>query len=106
MIKEYPVAYSVYETSEYEDFKFLEENRDISNNHVDRLAESITAGYTFPPLIVDEGMNVVDGQHRLKAHQKTGKPVQFIIQRDMKENTLQKIPFNLNTILISKRKYT
>lgn len=88
--KVYAVAYSVYETTDYEDFNFLEENRDVSTNHVNRLIESIKQGYTFPPLIVDEDMNVVDGQHRLKAHEKTGKPVEFIIQVDMKENTLQK----------------
>lgn len=88
--KDYPVAYSVYETTDYEDFNFLEENRDISKNHVNRLKESINEGYTFPPIIVDKHMNVVDGQHRLKAHEEVSAPVQFIIQTDMKENTLQK----------------
>lgn len=88
--KDYPVAYSVYETTDYEDFNFLEENRDISKNHVNRLKESINEGYTFPPIIVDKHMNVVDGQHRLKAHEEVSAPVQFIIQADMKENTLQK----------------
>lgn len=88
--KEYAVAYSVYHTTDYEDFNFIEENREISNYHVNRLVNSVEEGYTFPPIIVDENMNVIDGQHRLKAHEQAGAPIQFIIQANMKEHTLQK----------------
>lgn len=86
----YKVAYSVYETDQYDDFNFLEENRDISYSHVAKLMENIKEGFEMPPLIVDEEMNVIDGQHRLKAHKQLKRPVRFIIQRDMKENTLQR----------------
>ena len=86
----YQVAYSVYETDQYDDFTFLEENRDISYSHVAKLMDNIKEGYEMPPLIVDEHLNVIDGQHRLKAHKQLKKPVRFIIQSDMKENTLQR----------------
>lgn len=86
----YKVAYKVYETQSYDDFKLLEENRDITPNHVLRLAENIKEGYQMPPIIVNENMEVVDGQHRLQAFEMLKRPVHFIIQRDMKENTLQR----------------
>lgn len=93
----YKVAYSVYETDRYDDFIFLEENRDIAEAHVKRLAVNIREGYQMPPLIVDADMAVIDGQHRLKAYESLGLPVQFIIQRDMKENTLQRANTDVKT---------
>lgn len=90
MKKKYPIAYNVYETVDYDDFNFLEENRSVSSNHVNNLVKSINLGYTFPPIIVDENMGVIDGQHRLKAYEITGEPARFIVQGNLKENTLQK----------------
>lgn len=86
----YAVAYKVYETTEYDDFNFLEENRGISDNHVANLIKSLNKGYEMPPIIVDEDMNVIDGQHRLTAHKKASKPVRFVIQQNIKDDTLQR----------------
>ncbi|GAA3723043.1 hypothetical protein GCM10022378_11400 [Salinicoccus jeotgali] len=86
----YKVAYSVYETDQYDDFSFMEENRGISANHVKALVKNIKDGYEMPPIIVNEHMEVMDGQHRLMAHKELDEPVTFIIQRDMKENAIQR----------------
>ncbi|GAB3065400.1 ParB N-terminal domain-containing protein [Salinicoccus sesuvii] len=93
--EKYSVAYSVYETKKFDDFTFLEENRDVAMNHVNRLAQNIKEGYEMPPILVDEELKVIDGQHRLMAHEMLQRPIRFIIQENMKENTLQKANTNV-----------
>lgn len=50
-------------------FKFLKHNRPVVQSHVARLAQSMQdKPHLFParPILVNENMEVIDGQHRLK----------------------------------------
>lgn len=71
----------VYETKDYDVFKRLEGNRDIRN--VNKIVESIKkVGYIFNPIMVNENMEVIDGQNRLKALERCGLPVHYYIVKN------------------------
>ena len=71
-------------TTNYELFKFREDNREsINQSHVKRLADSIKARNLLElrPISVNADMEVIDGQHRLLAAKMLGVPI-FYQQRE------------------------
>ena len=70
----------VYSTTEYNLFKKLRGNRAINELHVRRLVAAITEKDLQIPLIVDQDMNVLDGQHRLDAYKIVGNPIFYIVK--------------------------
>ncbi|RAI79318.1 hypothetical protein BFS35_012220 [Macrococcoides goetzii] len=84
------IAYSVYKSKNYNLFKFIKSNRDISKTHVEKLVTQIEADYEFPPIIVKPNGEILDGQHRFTALKQCGKPIEFIIRNEIKQDTLQK----------------
>lgn len=68
----------VYITTNYNQFKILSDNREINQIHVKRLIESFNEMHLVCPIIVNEKMEVIDGQHRLQASIETGVPVYYI----------------------------
>ena len=54
----------IYKTTDYSVFKYLKGNRSVNELHVRRLVEAIKEKDLQVPIIVDEKMNVVEGQHR------------------------------------------
>lgn len=78
--KKESVAYNVYITKDYSIFKRLVGNRDIPESRISKIVESIqTIGWVHNPIIVNERMEVIDGQGRLTALQRLGMPVEYII---------------------------
>lgn len=78
--KKESVAYNVYITKDYSIFKRLVGNRDIPESRISKIVESIqTIGWVHNPIIVNEKMEVIDGQGRLTALQRLGMPVEYII---------------------------
>lgn len=72
----------IYETKDYDMFVFTDWNRDISNGRVVKMVESIQeVGWLPQPILINEKYEVIDGQSRVKALQKLGMPVEFIIMR-------------------------
>jgi len=71
-------------TDKYEKFKILKQNRNLTRSHINQLKDSITKhGYiTSNPIIVDENMNIVDGQHRFIACVEMGLPIYYEIIND------------------------
>lgn len=59
----------ILKTNDYTLFKHIVANREIDDKHVNRLAKSITRKNLLyiRPLIVNERMQLIDGQHRLAA---------------------------------------
>ncbi len=58
----------VYQTSDLSIFKQIEGNRVPNLQHIKRLADSIRVyGMKCNPILVNERMEVIDGQHRLMA---------------------------------------
>ena len=73
-------VYSVYVTKDYSIFKRLVGNRDIPESRISKIVESIqTIGWVHNPIIVNEKMEVIDGQGRLTALQRLKMPVEYII---------------------------
>ena len=73
-------AYNVYITKDYSIFKRLVGNRDIPESRISKIVESIqTIGWVHNPIIVNEKMEVIDGQGRLTALQRLKMPVEYII---------------------------
>tara|TARA_R100001082_G_scaffold111026_1_gene92961 strand:+ start:3233 stop:3964 length:732 start_codon:yes stop_codon:yes gene_type:complete len=72
----------ILKTTEYTMFKFIKGNRPINYTHVGNLVNSIKEKDLAMPIIVDQDMNVVDGQHRLKAYEILSKPVTYIVKKD------------------------
>ena len=73
-------GYDVYITKDYSIFKRLVGNRDIPESRISKIVESIqTVGWVHNPIIVNEKMEVIDGQGRLTALQRLKLPVEYII---------------------------
>lgn len=73
-------AYEVYVTKNYDIFKRLTGNRDIPESRISKIVKSIQdIGWIKNPIVVNEKMEVIDGQGRLTALQRLGLPVEYII---------------------------
>lgn len=68
-------------TTKYKNFTFLSGNRPISQWHVQEIVTSFQANpalIELRPILVNEDMGVIDGQHRLKALEFLKLPVPYI----------------------------
>lgn len=71
---------TIEQTTDYDLFKSFISNREIDPKHVKRLARSLKRRnlmYVRPVLVNDE-MYVIDGQHRVEACRMIGEPVWFL----------------------------
>lgn len=91
------VVNAVYKTDDYSIFQLSKFNRNIILRR--ELIEQAEEGI-ISPIVVNENLMVIDGQHRLKASEKVGAPVEYIIKQGLDEhdivrmNTVQK-PWSL-----------
>lgn len=70
----------VYTTTDYEKFNRLKGNRDVTNKRVAIIKESISQiGYVSNPIIVNENMEIIDGQGRCEALRELSLPVEYRI---------------------------
>ena len=70
----------IHVTDEYWRFVKLEGNRPITDRRTDKIMQSILKiGYVTSPILVNEDMEVIDGQGRLSALERLGLPVEYII---------------------------
>lgn len=70
----------IYQSTEYRRFKFLDGNRSIAESRVQTILESIqSVGYITNPIIVNEKMEIIDGQGRFTALKKLGLPVYYVV---------------------------
>lgn len=74
------VIRSVLQTSDYSIFKRIPGNRDVLRLRVEKIKKSIeTNGWIPSPIIVNEFMQIVDGQGRFEALKTLGLPVEYIV---------------------------
>ena len=59
--KEYGV---IYATTDYDKFKFLEGNRKLRLNNLEKMRESMIEEQLVIPICVNENFEIIDGQHR------------------------------------------
>ena len=73
-------------------FKELKGNRVVNKAHVKRLAETISTDVDktkYHPLLVNENMEVIDGQHRLEAFEMLKIPAYYIQEAGLKLDDAQ-----------------
>ena len=74
--------YKVRCTQNYRLFKTIEGNRNL--DHVNKIIKSIQkVGLFVQPILVNQRMEIIDGQHRFSACRELGLPVYYIIQDDI-----------------------
>lgn len=69
----------VYETEDYSIFKELENNRDVTVARVNKLVASFSQKEILNPIVVNEKMEIVDGQGRYEALKTLGRTIKFIV---------------------------
>lgn len=72
-------------TTDYTIFKQIVSNREVDPHHVKRLVKSIEKNNMLHlnAIIVNEEMEVVDGQHRLEAAEELGVPVYYVVDSEV-----------------------
>lgn len=82
----------IHMTKEYSLFKRIKGNRELSQSHINNLVEVFTNKpdlLSYNPILVNEKMEVIDGQHRLAAAQEAGVEVFYIIHKSLDINDVQ-----------------
>jgi len=77
--------YEIKESSDYSLFKLKNDNRDITQSHVDTLCKEMKIRGFAPSksIQINSNYNIIDGQHRFLAAKKLGIPVLYIIDDTM-----------------------
>lgn len=87
----------IYTTYEYDRFRFLNSNRDISPSNQKKLLKSLKRNNVFgaSTIIVKEHKDgklyIYEGQHRYQALKELGKPIDYIINQDLEEEDISLI---------------
>jgi hypothetical protein len=77
-------------TKDYAQFKFLIDNRKTARNHINRLKDAISRKpeiLAVQPILVNEKLEIIDGQHRLSAAQELNLPVHYSVVKGLDINT-------------------
>jgi hypothetical protein len=71
----------IFSTTQYGIFRIDESNRPIDPGHLEKIYDAINAKNLLReyPIVVDQSMTVIDGQHRLRAAEALGVPVFYIV---------------------------
>lgn len=75
----------IEKTTDYKQFKFIKGNRPLVPSKVKSLINSFEGGinlFPYCPVLVNERMMVIDGQHRLEVCKKKALPVYYMIVKD------------------------
>lgn len=75
----------VYFTKEYGRFKWLKGNRSLSETKIKKIMNAVESGVNilkYAPIIVNENMEIIDGQHRFMVCKQLKENVFYVIQRD------------------------
>lgn len=70
----------IHRTNEYEMFRLLDGNREVSGANVKSIKKSIlTHGYIEVPITVNDHLEIIDGQHRFQALKELGLPIPYLL---------------------------
>lgn len=86
---------NVYITKDYERFAFLEDNRAVKQNRVNKIKGSIQeVGYILQPILVNEKYQIIDGQGRFNACMEMELPVLYVMQKGIGVGECRKLNMN------------
>lgn len=71
----------VYSTTDYDIFKALDYNRDVTERRVAKLTASFSEKRVRNPIVVNEKFEVIDGQGRLETCKNLHLPVEFVVAK-------------------------
>lgn len=70
--------YEVLVTDSYDIFSFMKGNRNVNPFNLKRITESMKTRCLFSPILVNNKMEIVDGQHRFLAQKELKLPIYYI----------------------------
>jgi hypothetical protein len=80
----------IYATTEYDKFKFLEGNRKLRLNNLEKMRESMIEEQLVIPICVNENFEIIDGQHRFTICKELNKPVYYYVQEGYGINQVER----------------
>lgn len=82
------IKLTIYETSDYDQFKQISSNREVNMKHVRELAADIQVINLLDvsPIICNDRMEIIDGQHRLEAAKLLGLPIFYLIKKELTDD--------------------
>lgn len=89
----------VYWTTDYSLFKFIAGNRDISEAKIKKLMNDVQHGmdlFKYCPILVNEEMYIIDGQHRFYVCHKLKKNVYYMVVPNFSLAQIAKLNNNQN----------
>jgi len=86
----------VQETKDYKLFKDISSNRDVDRLHVKKLVRSIREKnmLSLNPIIVNDKMEVLDGQHRLEAAKQLKVAIFYVVSDQVNHDDISKLNSN------------
>ncbi len=85
----------VYSTTDYSEIKHIQGNRLVNPRNVDLIKESMMEKQLVVPAILNEKMEIIDGQHRLEACKQLSLSFYYIIVEGYHLHEVQKINANM-----------
>lgn len=70
---------TVFETNDYSKFGFLKGNRHVNEANLKNLEKSISKKHLTVPIIVNDNMEIIDGQHRFTVCKEKNLPIYYIV---------------------------
>lgn len=95
-----------FDETDYSKFKIIDGNREVSAARIGKIKESIRKCGFIGAIVVNENLEVIDGQGRLKACEELGVPIDYIVEEgltidDCIEMNISATPWNLNDYINS-----
>jgi hypothetical protein len=106
LIEKQIASVQIYWTKDYGQFKFLRGNRDLNEPKIKRIVKSVLGGlefFQFCPIMVNEDMYIIDGQHRFVVCKQLRRNIYYVIVPDFKLRQIAEI--NNNTSKWKERDY-
>jgi hypothetical protein len=89
----------LHKTKKYEKFNLVVGNRPLRESHIQKLMRSIREEnlLSVRPILVNQKLDVIDGQHRLEAAKRLGVSIFYIMEKGIDVNQARTINRNTKT---------
>jgi hypothetical protein len=86
----------IQHTNNYDQFKQVTSNREVNQKHVKKLARAVQAKNLLHvnPIIVNDKMEIIDGQHRLEAARLLKVPIFYVVDESITKQDISALNAN------------